>query len=162
MKALVAYFSCTNTTKNVAKTIAQVVDGDMYPIQPKIPYTRSDLNWNDAKSRSSLEMKDLSSRPEIIKDLDIDEYDIIFIGFPIWWYVAPTIIYSFLENYDFRGKTIVPFATSGGEVFNFLVSANAIVLAKSPKFGLGGNSNLKSLSTFHKNYITKSYCNIKF
>ena len=114
MKALVAYFSCTNTTKNVAKTIAQVVDGDMYPIQPKIPYTRSDLNWNDAKSRSSLEMKDLSSRPEIIKDLDIDEYDIIFIGFPIWWYVAPTIIYSFLESYDFRGKTIVPFATSGG------------------------------------------------
>jgi len=115
MKTLVAYFSCSGVTQRVAQSIAKINHGDLYEIKPEVPYTSADLNWNDPHSRSSLEMKDKSSRPAIIKDVEnMDQYDVIFIGFPIWWYVAPTIINTFLENYDFKGKTIIPFATSGG------------------------------------------------
>ena len=114
-KFLVAYFSCGEVTKKVAQNIAAEVNGDIFEIKPKVPYTSADLNWMNKKSRSSLEMKDLSSRPEFIKkDIDMAQYDAVFLGFPIWWYVAPTIVNTFLESYDFSGKTIIPFCTSGG------------------------------------------------
>lgn len=115
MKALITYFSCSGVTKRVAQVIADVTNGNLVEIKPAVPYTAADLNWNDINSRSSVEMKDQTSRPAIIKDIEnIESYDVIFLGFPIWWYVAPTIINTFLESYDLTGKTIVPFATSGG------------------------------------------------
>ena len=115
MKKLVSYFSATGTTKKLAQNLAEVLDADLFEIKPAIPYTEQDLDWTDKNSRSSVEMKNPNSRPEILEKLsNIDVYDVIFIGFPIWWYVAPTIINSFLEQYDLKGKIIVPFATSGG------------------------------------------------
>lgn len=115
MKTLVAYFSPTGRTKSVANKIAHKANGDLFEIKPLIPYTSEDLDWTNSKSRSSVEMKDKSSRPQIAEKVEnIDEYDTVFIGFPIWWYVAPTIINTFIESYDFSGKTIIPFATSGG------------------------------------------------
>ena len=117
-KALVAYFSCSGVTKNIAEKIAKAANADITEIQPKIPYTKEDLDWTNSRSRSSVEMKDSSSRPEIIKkDINIDSYDAVFLGFPIWWYVAPTVINTFLESYNFSGKTIIPFCTSGGSGF---------------------------------------------
>lgn len=115
MKTLVTYFSCTGTTENVAKQLAETVKGDLYRIQPEKPYTPADLDWTDKQSRSTLEMKDKSSRPAIANKVEnMHEYDIVFVGFPIWWYTAPTIINTFMESYDFTGKTVIPFATSGG------------------------------------------------
>lgn len=114
-KILISYFSCSNVTKKLAKLISEVTKGDLFEIKPAIPYTNADLDWTNRDSRSSIEMKDHSSRPEIEEKLsNMTEYDIIFVGFPIWWYIAPTIINTFLESYDFSGKTIVPFCTSGG------------------------------------------------
>lgn len=114
-KILVAYFSCSNTTKTIAQKIVQVTNGDLFEIKPKIPYTNADLNWMDKQSRSSIEMNNPDSRPEVASKIDnMEDYDYIFVGFPIWWYVAPTIINTFLESYDFSGKTIIPFCTSGG------------------------------------------------
>ena len=113
-KRLVAYFSAGGTTKKVAEMIANCANADLIEITPKTPYTERDLNWMDKKSRSTVEMKDKSSRPELADtDADIASYDKIFVGFPIWWYTAPTIINTFLEQYDLTGKTIIPFATSG-------------------------------------------------
>ena len=117
-KLLVAYFSASGTTAEVAKRLSKAAEADIYEIKPEVPYTRADLNWMDKKSRSSIEMSDKSSRPAIAdKNANIADYDTIFIGFPIWWYVAPTIINTFLESYDFSGKKIVLFATSGGSGF---------------------------------------------
>lgn len=117
-KLLVSYFSASGTTAATASKIAAAANADLFEIEPAVPYTDADLNWMDKKSRSSLEMNDKSFRPEIVKkDLDITGYDTILIGFPIWWYVAPTIINTFLESYDFSGKKIVLFATSGGSGF---------------------------------------------
>lgn len=114
-KILVAYFSASGVTAKAAWKLAEVSGADLYEIKPEIPYTRADLDWMDKKSRSSIEMNDPSSRPGIADRLpDMGKYDVIFVGFPIWWYVAPTIINTFLESYDFSGKTIIPFATSGG------------------------------------------------
>lgn len=114
-KVLVAYFSASGTTAKAAKNLAQAAGADLYEIRPEVPYTKADLNWMNKKSRSSIEMNDESSRPALAdKDANIAAYDTIFLGFPIWWYVAPTIINSFLESYDFSGKKIVLFATSGG------------------------------------------------
>lgn len=114
-KKLVAYFSASGVTANLAKNLAQAAGADLYEIKPEVPYTHADLNWNDQKSRSTIEMENPSSRPAIsYNDIKIADYDVVFIGFPIWWYIAPTIINSFLESYDFSGKVIVPFATSGG------------------------------------------------
>lgn len=114
-KALVAYFSASGVTARLAKTLSQAVDGDLFEICPSEPYSDADLNWMDKKSRSTREMNDASSRPAIAaKAADMSQYDVVFVGFPIWWYEAPRIIQSFLESYDFSGKTIVPFATSGG------------------------------------------------
>lgn len=114
-KVLVAYFSASGVTARLAKKIAEVTNGDLYEIKPKVPYTSADLDWMDKNSRSSIEMNDKSFRPEIIDDLsDVTNYNTIFIGFPIWWYIAPTIVNTFLEKYDFSGKKIITFATSGG------------------------------------------------
>lgn len=117
-KTLVAYFSASGVTKNAAEKLADAAQADLYEICPEIPYTDADLNWLDDGSRSSKEMKDKSFRPPIKdRNADISGYDVIFLGFPIWWYVAPTIINTFLESYDFSGKTIILFATSGGSGF---------------------------------------------
>lgn len=114
-KTLVAYFSASGSTAQLAKTIAEVTGGDLFEIKPEQPYTSADLNWNEKKSRSSIEMSDPNSRPAIATTVkNMDEYDTVFVGFPIWWYVAPTIINTFFESYDFSGKTVIPFATSGG------------------------------------------------
>ena len=115
MNALVAYFSGNGTTAKAAKVLAKAADADLYEIKPAIPYTRADLNWMDKGSRSSVEMSDKHSRPALADtDAPIAGHDVIFLGFPIWWYVAPTIVNTFLESYDFTGKTIILFATSGG------------------------------------------------
>ena len=117
-KKLVAYFSASGTTRKIAEMIAEAAEADLYEIVPKQPYSKADLNWMDKKSRSSVEMSDKKFRPEITDtDAQIDRYDEIILGFPIWWYVAPTIINTFLESYDFSGKKIVLFATSGGSGF---------------------------------------------
>ena len=114
-KTLVAYFSASGVTEKKAQLLAQVTGGDLFEIEPAVPYTSADLNWMDKKSRSTLEMKDPSSRPEIAKKVaDMDAYDTVYVGFPVWWYVEPSIINTFLESYDFSGKTVVPFCTSGG------------------------------------------------
>ena len=114
-KKLVAYFSASGTTRKIAEIIAQVAEADLYEIMPKQPYSKADLNWMDKKSRSSVEMNDPASRPEIAKQVEnMDMYDTVLVGFPIWWYVEPKIIDTFLDNYDFSGKTVIPFATSGG------------------------------------------------
>lgn len=117
-KKLVAYFSASGVTANVAKALSDVTGADLYEIKPEVPYTKADLNWMDKQSRSTIEMKDKTFRPAIAdKDASIENYDVIFVGFPIWWYVAPTIINTFLESYNFSGKKIVLFATSGGSGF---------------------------------------------
>lgn len=117
-KNLVAYFSASGVTARAAKNLAEASGADLYEILPAVPYTSADLNWNDKKSRSSLEMADQSFRPELkSQDAPIAGHDTIFLGFPIWWYQAPTIINRFLESYDFSGKKIVLFATSGGSGF---------------------------------------------
>ena len=117
-KTLVAYFSASGVTARVAKNLAEAADADLYEIKPQVPYTREDLNWNDKQARSTIEMHDKSFRPPLAdKDANIQEYDVVYVGFPIWWYVAPTTINTFLESYDFSGKTIVLFATSGGSGF---------------------------------------------
>jgi len=117
-KTLVAYFSAGGTTARVANELAQAAGADLYEIKPAVPYTKDDLNWMDKKSRSSVEMSDKSGRPAIADtDAEISQYDTVFLGFPIWWYIAPTIVNSFLESYDFSGKRIILFATSGGSGF---------------------------------------------
>ena len=123
-KALVAYFSASGVTAKAAKALAQAAGADLYEIKPSIPYTKADLNWTDKTSRSSVEMQDPSSRPALAdQTAQIANYDVVFLGFPIWWYVAPTIVNSFLESYDFAGKTIVLFATSGGSGFGKTVAS---------------------------------------
>lgn len=113
-KTLVAYFSATGATKRLAEAIADAAQADLFEIVPETPYTDADLNWQNSKSRSSIEMGDKAFRPAVASHVeDIDRYDTILVGFPIWWYVAPTIVNTFLEAYDLSGKTVVPFATSG-------------------------------------------------
>ena len=117
-KKLVAYFSASGATAKTAKNLADAAGADLYEIKAQVPYTKADLNWMDAQARSTIEMKDKSSRPAMADTAaNVQDYDLVFVGFPIWWYVAPTIINSFLEAYDFSGKTIVLFATSGGSGF---------------------------------------------
>lgn len=115
MKKLVAYFSASGVTKNAAERLAKAAGAHLFEIKPALSYTSADLDWTNKKSRSSVEMNNPNSRPEIAERLpNMEDYDAIFIGFPIWWYVAPTIINTFIESYDFSGKIIIPFATSGG------------------------------------------------
>lgn len=113
-KILVAYFSASGETARLAKTLADVTGGDLFEIRPQTAYTAADLDWNNAKSRSSVEMNDPKSRPAMAETPRLAGYDTVFVGFPIWWYQAPRIIETFLESYDFSGKTVIPFATSGG------------------------------------------------
>lgn len=114
-KVLVAYFSATGTTAHLAETLAQAIGADLFKIEPAQPYTSADLNWNNARSRTTAEKNDRSLRPAIANRVaDMAAYDTVFLGFPIWWYSAPNIIATFLESYDLQGKTIVPFVTSGG------------------------------------------------
>lgn len=114
-KALVAYFSASGVTAQVAERLAAAVNADCFRIEPMVPYTKADLDWTNKSSRSSVEMANPDSRPEIKEaNPDMSLYDTVFVGFPIWWYVAPTLINTFLERFDLSGKTIVPFATSGG------------------------------------------------
>lgn len=114
-KKLVAYFSASGVTKAAAERLAKVAGADLFEIQPAVPYTEADLDWRNKNSRSSVEMNDPNSRPKIAEIFpNMENYETVFLGFPIWWYVAPAIINTFVESYDFSGKTIVPFATSGG------------------------------------------------
>lgn len=155
-KKLVAYFSASGTTANVAKNLAKAAGADLYEIRPAVAYTKADLNWMDKSSRSSVEMRDKSSRPALADNsADIAAYDTIFIGFPIWWYVAPTIINSFLEAYDFSGKKIVLFATSGGSGFGKAVESlqvsapNATIVEGAL---LNGRPNEEKLRAFAEKY----------
>ncbi len=114
-RKLVAYFSASGVTAKVAEKLSEAIGADLYAIEPEVPYTKADLDWMDKKSRSTIEMNNPASRPAIAGKRDnMNDYDTVFVGFPIWWYVAPTIINTFLETYDLTGKTIIPFATSGG------------------------------------------------
>ena len=131
MKTLVAYFSATGTTEAVAKNLAEVTGATLYEIKPEVKYTAADLDWRNKESRSTIEMQDKNSRPAIVKDLkDAGSYDRIFIGFPVWWYTAPTIINTFIEAYGFEGKTVIFFATSGGSSID---KANKDFAAAYPK-----------------------------
>lgn len=114
-RKLVAYFSASGVTAKVAEILSEAIGADLYAIEPEVPYTKADLDWMDKKSRSTIEMNNPASRPAITTKRDnMNDYDTVFVGFPIWWYVAPTIINTFLESYDLTDKTIIPFATSGG------------------------------------------------
>ena len=151
-KALVAYFSASGVTARVAKNLATAAGADLYGIKPAVPYTKDDLNWMNKQSRSSVEMRDKSSRPALADTgADIAAYDTIFVGFPIWWYIAPTIINTFLEAYDFSGKKIILFATSGGSGFGKAVQN---LQPSAPKAQiiegeiLNGNPNEKKLKAF--------------
>jgi flavodoxin len=149
-KKLVAYFSVGGVTRKVAEALAEAAGADLYEIKPQVPYTKADLDWQDRKSRSSIEMGDKSSRPAIADtDAKVGLYDVLFVGFPIWWYIAPTIINTFLESYDFAGKTVVPFATSGSSGFGETaanlkgsVSASATIM---PGKMLNGQQTKESL-----------------
>ena len=122
-KKLVAYFSASGVTAVLAKNLAEAAEADLYEIKPAVPYTNADLNWQDKQSRSSIEMSDNKSRPALADmNADITAYDTIYVGFPVWWYIAPTIINTFLESYDFSGKRIILFATSGGSRFGKAVT----------------------------------------
>lgn len=137
-KTLVAYFSATGTTMEAATRLARLTGADLYEIVPETTYTPADLNWRDKSSRSSVEMADKSSRPAIAGKVEnMAQYDTVFVGFPIWWYIAPTIINTFLEQYDLSGKTVVPFFTSGGsgagETLNYLRPSAPDAIWKQPK-----------------------------
>lgn len=155
-KKLVAYFSASGVTKKVAQMLKEAANADIYEIKPAVPYTKADLNWMDKNSRSTVEMRDKSFRPEIAdKNVNIADFETIFVGFPIWWYVAPTIINTFLESYDFSGKTIVLFATSGGSRFGKTVdelkpSVSADTVIKEGKI-LNGRISKDELSEWVNN-----------
>ena len=156
-KALVTYFSASGVTARVAKDLASAAGADLYEIKPDVPYSRADLNWMDKQSRSSVEMRDKRSRPTLADtDANISAYDTIFMGFPIWWYIAPTIINTFLEAYDFSGKKIVLFATSGGSGFGKAVQSlqpsapGAQIITGEI---LNGNPNEKKLKAFADKYL---------
>lgn len=154
-KVLVAYFSASGVTAKTAKNLAKAANADMYEITPAKPYTNDDLNWRNKKSRSSIEMADKSFRPALADtNSDISKYDTILLGFPIWWYVAPTIVNTFLESYDFSGKTIVLFATSGGSGFGNTVtelkpSVSDDTVIKEGKI-LNGNPSVSELEKWVK------------
>ena len=144
MKTLVAYFSATGTTEAVARDLAEVTGGTLYEIQPTVRYTSADLDWRDRTSRSSVEMQDKASRPAIVMDLkDADSYDVVYIGFPVWWYTAPTIINTFIEAYGFEGKTVIFFATSGGSTID---KANKDFAAAYPKINWKAGKTLNGAS----------------
>ena len=146
MKTLVTYFSASGVTRNAAKELAGIIGADLFEITPEKLYTDADLNWRDKTSRSTIEMNDKTSRPAIKdggKVKNLDQYDMIYVGFPIWWYTAPTIINTFLEANDFTGKTIVPFATSGGSTIE---QACKDLKAAYPKYKFGEGKLLNRIN----------------
>lgn len=156
-KSLVAFFSASGVTRQIATNLAKVFNADVYEIEPKVRYTKADLNWMDKNARSTIEMRDENSRPEMVNtDLKIENYDTIFLGFPIWWYVAPTIINTFLEKYDFSNKKIVLFATSGGSGFGETVKKLKPSVDESCEIIEGkifnNNTSLEDLANFAQNY----------
>ncbi|MDR0665260.1 MAG: NAD(P)H-dependent oxidoreductase [Helicobacteraceae bacterium] len=152
-KTLVAYFSASGVTAKVARTLAKAANADLYEIKPKTPYAQADLNWQDEKSRSAVEMNNKSFRPAIAdKNANVAAYEVVFVGFPIWWYIAPTIINTFLESYDFAEKTVVLFATSGGSGFgntveNLRDSVPASTVVKEGKL-LNGEQTKEGLAAW--------------
>ena len=152
-KKLVTYFSASGVTGKVAKNLAAAADADLFEIAPETPYTSADLNWRDENARSTVEMKDKSSRPKLAENsVNIADYDVVFVGFPIWWYVAPTIINTFLEGHDFSGKEIILFATSGGSGFGKAVeglkgSVSDTVTIREGKI-LNGNPSVSDLKAW--------------
>ena len=156
-KALVAYFSASGVTSKVAKNLASAIGADIFEIKPVQKYSKADLNWMDKRSRSSVEMNDRSSRPAIADRVNqMSEYDVVFIGFPIWWYREPSIIDTFMEAYDFSGKTIVPFATSGGSGLGDSAE-NMQTLAKGAKVEegkrFGRNASASELKNWAEKYL---------
>lgn len=137
MKKLVAYFSATGVTESIAVRMAGLIGADLFRIEPKEPYTIEDLNWSSKKSRSSLEMHDLASRPELKETIDVTDYDVLFVGFPIWWFREPRIIDTFIESLDLAGKVVVPFATSSGSGGIGDVSSNLLELAPEAEVTCG-------------------------
>ena len=151
-KTLVAYFSASGITAKVAKKMAETIGADLFEIKPETPYTGADLNWQNKNSRSSVEMNDRSSRPAIaVKAVNMPQYDVVFVGFPVWWYREPSIIDTFMESYDFAGKTVIPFATSGGSGLGDS-AANMQKLAKGAKVVNGkrfsGNASAEELKAW--------------
>ena len=156
-KALVAYFSASGVTSKVAKNLASAIGADIFEIKPVQKYSKADLNWMDKRSRSSVEMNDRSSRPAIAERVNqMSDYDVVFIGFPIWWYREPSIIDTFMEAYDFSGKTIVPFATSGGSGLGDSAE-NMQTLAKGAKVEegkrFGRNASASELKNWAEKYL---------
>lgn len=155
-RKLVAYFSATGVTAKVAELLSDTIGADLYSIEPEVPYTKADLDWTDKTSRSTVEMNNPTSRPSIREERDnMSDYDTIFLGFPIWWYVAPTIINTFLESYDLSGKTIIPFATSGGSGMGktnekLLPSCNGATLLEGTLFS--ADISAKELAEWAKKY----------
>ena len=154
---LVAYFSASGVTKNVAENLSKALEADIYEIKPAVPYTNADLDWMDKGSRSSIEMQDWNSRPEITEgDAHIENYDVIYLGFPIWWYIAPTIINTFLEKYDFTNKRIVLFATSGGSRFGKTIQNIRPSVAESTEIVEGDivnhNPSIEELKNWTKQF----------
>lgn len=149
-KALVAYFSATGTTKKVAETLAKALHADIYEIKPAVPYTAADLNWRDKTSRSSVEMSNAAFRPEMVEnDISVKEYDVIYLGFPIWWGTAPRVVQTFLESQNFANKTIILFATSGSSGMgstdkDLKPSVDASTIIKKGKV-LNGNPSVAEL-----------------
>lgn len=150
--ALVAYFSASGVTARLAKTLAQAAQADLFELEPVQPYTNADLDWQNAASRSSVEMKDAASRPEIARRIEhMEQYDTVFVGFPIWWYQAPRIIETFLESYDFSGKTVIPFATSGGSGMGKTVGIlrpRCAAAAWMPGKVFGGSASVQTLRSW--------------
>ena len=153
-KKLVAYFSASGVTGKVAKDLAEAAGADLYEIKPAQPYSKEDLNWNNKESRSSLEMNSKVSRPPLAdKDAGIEKYDVIFLGFPIWWYTAPRIINTFLESYDFSGKQIILFATSGGSGFGKTKDDLKVSTSKQATLMEGGLLNGKHTKESLKSWV---------
>ena len=156
-KALVAYFSASGTTKAVAEKLAQGIGADLHEIAPKIPYTRGDLNWMDKHSRSRVEMNDRNARPEIASRVqNMTQYDVVFVGFPVWWYREPSIIDTFMELYDFTGRKVIPFCTSGGSGLGDSTK-NIQMLAKDAKVAsgqrFGARTSEKELSLWASQWL---------
>ena len=150
---LVAYFSAGGVTRATANKLAEAAEADLFEIEPEIPYTAADLDWRDKNSRSSIEMQDKASRPAMVKkELDPSKYDVIFLGYPVWWYTAPHIINTFLESYDFSGCRIVLFATSGGSAFGKVTDDLKVSVPKSTEIIegalLNGNPSVEALRKF--------------
>ena len=153
-KTLVVYFSASGVTARAAKEVAAAVGADLYEIRPEQPYTASDLDWMDKRSRSTLEMNDPACRPAIAEPVEqMEQYDTVFVGFPVWWYVEPRFVDTFLESYDFSGKTLIPFATSGGSG----MGKTAAILQKScpaakvlPGIRMSGSASLNEVSSWVK------------